>query len=118
MARAAETEVLRGDGMEHDRSTPVIERSYTIHGSTMEGSEVAHTGSVTASAIRYGGLDRPSAWLTPVPLCGDRGSHIILTFSVLGDRFSVVTYVTTIAQCGVLSSSRSGAAGLGPDQHG
>jgi hypothetical protein len=30
MARTAETVVLRGDGMEHDRSTPVAERSYNF----------------------------------------------------------------------------------------
>jgi hypothetical protein len=30
MARVAESVVLRGDGIEHDRSTPVTERSYIL----------------------------------------------------------------------------------------
>ena len=51
MARAADIEVLRGDVMEHDRSTSVVERSYTLRRFARLGCDACHGGLVTASAI-------------------------------------------------------------------
>jgi hypothetical protein len=42
MTRAAETEVLRGDEIGHDRSTPEGERFYSLRRSLMWGGDQRH----------------------------------------------------------------------------
>ena len=89
MARAADIEVLRGDGMEHDRSTSVVERSYTLRRFARLGCDACHGGLVTASAICGGGLGHARQFALGITyaLCG-------LPSSVFEDGNSVVMSVT------------------------
>jgi hypothetical protein len=47
MTPTAESEVFRGNGIEHDRSTPMVERSYSVRRSRIGGGDQGHTGLVT-----------------------------------------------------------------------